>query len=347
MSSPYVHTGLTNGTTYYYVITALNAYGESGKSAEIAITLNNAPSAPTGVAVTGGDGQAVIAWNPVDKATTYNIYWSETRGVSPVKGVKITNVSSPYVHKGLTKGATYYYVVTAVNIYGESGQSIEKSITLIDMPPAPTGVIATSGEGQVEISWDPVENASTYNIYWSNKSDVRIGESTQIKDVTSPYSHQGLSNGSPYYYVVTAVNTYGESDISQEVYAIPHTDIYNARTRVVWVQDMGDGSDVDTRGGNLRLLGLDTGDGRGERVILGSLGNYSKPLITPRGDRVVYTDRIRKKVYVVNWDGSGLRELFGGFGLALWRDPTGWTGVDILWIRRDATGRGGALSGGL
>jgi hypothetical protein len=84
---------------------------------------------------------------------------------------------------------------------------------------------------------------------------------------------------------------------------------------------MGDGSDVDTRGGNLRLLGLDTGDGRGERVILGTLGNYSKPLITPRGDRVVYTDRIRKKVYVVNWDGSGLRELFGGFGLALWRDP--------------------------
>ena len=36
---------------------------------------------------------------------------------------------------------------------------------------------------------------------------------------------------------------------------------------------------------------------------------------------MVYTDRIRKKVYVVNWDGSGLRELFGGFGLALWRDP--------------------------
>ena len=94
-----------------------------------------------------------------------------------------------------------------------------------------------------------------------------------------------------------------------------------ARLRVVWVQEMGDGSDVDTKGGNLRLLGLDTGDGRGERVILGTLGNYSKPLITPRGDRVVYSDRIRKKVYVVNWDGSGLRELFGGFGLALWRDP--------------------------
>jgi hypothetical protein len=93
------------------------------------------------------------------------------------------------------------------------------------------------------------------------------------------------------------------------------------RTRVVWVQDMGDGRDVDTLGSNLSLMGLDTDDGKGERAISGTLGNYTKPLITSRGDRVVYSDRIRKKVYVVNWDGSGLRELFEGFGLALWRDP--------------------------
>ena len=92
------------------------------------------------------------------------------------------------------------------------------------------------------------------------------------------------------------------------------------RFRVIWVQDLGDGRDVDTLGSNLRLMGLDTDDGKGERAILGT-GNYAKPLITPRGDRVVYTDRIRKKVFVVDWDGSGLRELFGGFGLALWRDP--------------------------
>jgi hypothetical protein len=67
-------------------------------------------------------------------------------------------------------------------------------------------------------------------------------------------------------------------------------------------------------------MGLDTSDGKGERAILG-MGSYTKPLITPRGDRVVYTDRVRKKVFVVNWDGSGIRELFEGFGLALWRDP--------------------------
>ncbi len=94
-----------------------------------------------------------------------------------------------------------------------------------------------------------------------------------------------------------------------------------ARMQVVWVQDMGDNRDVFAQGGSLRLMGLDTSDGQGERAILGALGNYSKPLITPRGDRVVYSDRAQKKVFVVNWDGSGQRAVLGGFALALWRNP--------------------------
>lgn len=319
--SPSMHTGLTNGSTYYYVITAVNGYGESGSSTEVAITLENAPYAPTGVTATSGAGQVTIAWSPVETATSYNLYWSETRGVSPVTGTKITGISNPYVHAGRTDGSTYYYIVTAVNLYGESVASIEVAVTLDNAPAAPTGVVATSGEGRVSIAWNPSERATTYNIYWSNKPDVEIRESTRIEGVTSPYVHEGLINGTPYYYVVTAVNLNGESVVSQEVYAIPHTRLDNAGTRVVWVQDMGEGSDVDTRGGNLRLMGLDSADGQGERVILGTLMNYTKPLITRRGDRVVYSDRIRRKIYVVNWDGSGLRELFGGIGLAVWRDP--------------------------
>jgi len=84
---------------------------------------------------------------------------------------------------------------------------------------------------------------------------------------------------------------------------------------------MGEGSDPFALGGNLRLMGLDTADGQGERVILGTMGNYARPLITSRGDRVVYSDRIRKKVFVVGWSGTGVREVVPGFALALWQDP--------------------------
>ena len=280
----------------------------------------SAPSAPTEVEMTAGNERITIQWKAVSGASSYNIYWSESPVVSLDTAKKIADISNPYIHTGLTNGATYYYVVTAMNSYGESSKSAEVSITLNDAPPAPAGVATMGGDGQVVITWNPVEKATAYSIYWSNTSGLRAGGGSRIADVTSPYTHGGLSNGSSYYYVVTAVNDYGESSASGEVSAIPRTDPDNARLRVVWVQDMGDGSDYDTISNNLRLMGLDTGDGKGERTILGT-GNYTKPLITPRGDRVVYTSRTLEKIYIVNWDGSGLRELSGGFGLAVWRDP--------------------------
>jgi hypothetical protein len=321
VSSPYMHTGLTNGATYYYIVTAVNAYGESLKSDEATITLNDVPPAPTGVAVTGGLGQVSIAWNPVTKATSYNLYWSSTRGVSLLTGTKIANVSSPYVHASLTKGTTYYYIVTAVNAYGESVKSDEVAITMNEAPSAPTGISVTGGVGQVIVAWNLVEKTESYNVYWSNEPGVQISGSTKIKDAVSPYLHSGLINGSPYYYVVTAVSSYGESVVSQEVSAIPRTETNKARIRVAWVQDVGDSTDVDAQGSYLRLMGFDTSDSLGERVILGTLKNYAKPLISPRGDRVVFSDRTQKKIYVVNWDGSGLRELMAGFALAVWKDP--------------------------
>ncbi len=96
-----------------------------------------------------------------------------------------------------------------------------------------------------------------------------------------------------------------------------------ARTRIVWVQDAGEGRDPFAQGTGLRLIGLDTDDGRGERAIIDSIGSYAKPIITPSGDRVVFSNRPENAVYVVDWDGSNRRRLGDGFALAVWRDPDG------------------------
>jgi hypothetical protein len=105
------------------------------------------------------------------------------------------------------------------------------------------------------------------------------------------------------------------------------TSFTGAQTRLVWIQDMSERS-MGAVEGTKRLMGVDSGDGRGERAILGTPGNYEKPLMTPRGDRVVFSDRVRKKINIVNFDGSGLRELTTGFGMAVW-----WEGVSgIEWI---------------
>ena len=94
-----------------------------------------------------------------------------------------------------------------------------------------------------------------------------------------------------------------------------------ARTRVVWTQDVADGTDILSAGGQLILMGFDTHDRLGERAILDTPANYAKPLITPLGNRVVFSDHQQKSAFVVNWDGSGLRRLGEGFSLATWIDP--------------------------
>jgi hypothetical protein len=94
-------------------------------------------------------------------------------------------------------------------------------------------------------------------------------------------------------------------------------------TRVVWVQ--GDGTDPIALGTNLALLGFDSLDGHGERQILSERRSYVKPMLTPRGDRVVFstspTAGGEPQVFLVRWDGTGLAPLVDGFALDVWENP--------------------------
>lgn len=139
VTSPYLHTNLTNGIIYYYVVTAENNYGESSESNEVSATpqaIGTAPSPPAGVTATAGDKQVTVSWNSVNGATSYNIYWSATSGVTKTTGTRISGITSPYTHAGLTNGTTYFYILTALNSYGESSKSNEVSAT----PKAPGGI---------------------------------------------------------------------------------------------------------------------------------------------------------------------------------------------------------------
>jgi fibronectin type 3 domain-containing protein len=226
-TSPLAITGLANGTTYYVVITAENASGESIESSEMSATPSAAPlppGAPTGVTAAAGDRQATVSWTAVAGATSYNIYFSTSSGVTKTTGTKIANVSNPQTVTGLTNGITYYFVVTAVDSTGESKESTEKYATpsATILPPArPSGVSATPGNSQVTVSWNPVASATSYNIYYSKTSPVTKTSGSKISNVTSPHVVAGLTNGTTYYFVVTAVGEGGESAESIEKSATP------------------------------------------------------------------------------------------------------------------------------
>jgi fibronectin type 3 domain-containing protein len=178
------------------------------------------PTSPTGVTATPFDGQVTIDWTPASGATSYNIYWSTTPGVTPASGAKIGNVLNPYTQNGVVDGTAYFYVVTAVNGAGESFASSQVSATPLARPAAPTGVVATPGDGQVTVTWAAVSGATSYNVYSDYCSPVTTS-STMASNATSPSTSSGLNNGTPYYFAVTAVNGSGESALSSEVVATP------------------------------------------------------------------------------------------------------------------------------
>jgi len=226
-STSFIQKVLADGTTYYYIVTAVNALGESNPSAQVSASPAapaTAPAAPAGAAATAGNTQVTLTWNAVAEASSYNVYWSTNAGVTPGNGTQIAGAVSPLVQTGLSNGTTYYYVVTAVNALGESAPSAQVSAAPaapIATPGAPTGLAASSGDGQVLISWNPVAGAASYNLYWSTNAGFTPATGTQIPGATSPYTQTTLVDGTTYYYLVTAVNAVGESAPSAEASATP------------------------------------------------------------------------------------------------------------------------------
>ncbi len=119
--------------------------GGGGSSRTIGQPLTIQP--PQDVTAQPGSQSVTITWSSVNGASSYNIYYSNTPGVTKTTGTKISSVSSPYIHKGLQVG-TYYYVVTAVDSGDESAESLEVSA------PVNPVVFVTSVSGSGDLgSW--------------------------------------------------------------------------------------------------------------------------------------------------------------------------------------------------
>jgi hypothetical protein len=78
---------------------------------------------------------------------------------------------------------------------------------------------ATAGNAQVSLTWNASTGATSYNV---KRSTTSGGPYTKISSPeTTSYLDTGLINGTSYYYVVTAVNSAGESNPSSQATATP------------------------------------------------------------------------------------------------------------------------------
>jgi fibronectin type 3 domain-containing protein len=224
-NASYTNTGLTNGTTYFFQVTAVNSAGESGKSNEASATPQlTIPSAPTNLNATAGNGQVSLTWTASSGAKSYNLYRATSSGGEGNTPLVTGLTGTSYTNTGLTNGTTYFYQLTAVNTAGESGKSNEASATpQVPAPPAPTGLSATAGNGQVSLTWTAATGATSYNIYRATSSGGEGNTPIVTGVTTTSYTNTGLTNGTTYYYQVTAVNAGGQSGKSNEAAAKPQS----------------------------------------------------------------------------------------------------------------------------
>lgn len=85
------------------------------------------------------------------------------------------------------------------------------------VPDAPAGVSAVGGTNKVTITWSAVSGATSYNIYWSATAGVTATTGTRITNTGVTYIHRALLPAATYYYIVTALNSSGESGASAQV----------------------------------------------------------------------------------------------------------------------------------
>jgi hypothetical protein len=171
-------------------------------------------------------GIATVAFEFYDGSGTYltGDEWSCSLHQGTVNGIPAGS-NRRLVVTGKDSSGTVLYrgEETGIEIVaGQTTQGGEIAMEVIVAPSAPINVTATAGDGRVTISWDSVTGATSYNIYWATYSGVsKTSYEGVLSDATNRYTHTGLTNGTTYYYVVTAENSYGESEESDEVTATP------------------------------------------------------------------------------------------------------------------------------
>jgi len=89
-------------------------------------------------------------------------------------------------------------------------------------PPAvPTGLAAMAGNQQIVLSWTASLGATSYNVKRSTSSGGPF--TTVASPATTSFTNTGLTNGTTYFYEVSAVNSVGESANSASAFAMPAT----------------------------------------------------------------------------------------------------------------------------
>ncbi len=223
-------TGLTNGTSYTFTVTATNANG-TGPASEpsSAVTPATTPSAPSVVTATAGNGSAAVTWtapanggSPITRYTVTPYIGTEAQATTTVTG---TPPATGATVTGLTNGTSYTFTVTATNANGTGPASEHSSaVTPATTPSAPSVVTATAGNTKATVAWTaPANGGSPITSYTITPYIGATAQATTTITGSPPATSAtitGLTNGTSYTFTVKASNSVGAGPASERSNAV-------------------------------------------------------------------------------------------------------------------------------
>lgn len=197
-ANSFTDSNLTNGITYFYVVTAADTSGnESSRSAEaIGTPVDNKATAITGLTATPSSTSAVVSWTTDEPADSIVEY-----GTTSSLGLVTSNASMVTGHSinlsGLSPSTGYFYQVKSKDTASNLATSVMQSFTTLALPGAISGVVtdastnaplsgATVTDGTRSATTD-TSGAYTINNVTAGTYTVtvsRIGYSSSSKSVT-------------------------------------------------------------------------------------------------------------------------------------------------------------------
>jgi hypothetical protein len=191
-------TGLTGGTTYAVIVSAINSYGSTASNS---FNVSTIPEGPTSLNSTNiSTAGFTVNWSGATGATSY------TYTIDGTTKVPASSTSTSATFTGLSAGTSYAIIVTAINA---SGSTASSSFSILTLPSVPYNLTQTAGSlNAITVSWFGGIGATSYT-YTLN------GTSTTPSDdqgVASKYvAFSGLTSGTIYSIVITAINSSGSS----------------------------------------------------------------------------------------------------------------------------------------
>ncbi|MDH4190804.1 MAG: fibronectin type III domain-containing protein [Betaproteobacteria bacterium] len=232
----YTDSGLAAGSTYYYVVRAMDEAGNIDSNVvEVVASTDTTPpvfGGATGGAAAGSTSIMVNWAAATDNITpqsgiTYLIYRATTSGGQTYAAPTATAAAgaTSYTDTGLTSGVTYFYVVRARDQAGNiDTNAVQVSAATILDAAAPTFAgasgAATQSSGSIAIGWTAATDNVTpssglvYLIYRATVSGGQVyATPTAITAAgATSFTDTGLAAGTTYYYVVRAQDQAGNID---------------------------------------------------------------------------------------------------------------------------------------